>query len=66
MDYKNLIISINNQRVELEEEIILETHFDEKINSLYGDLSSLNFIELNQLKGLRPTWILYQRNRLKT
>ena len=48
---KNPIISINNQRVELEEEIILETHFDEKkIKSLYGDLSSLNFIELNQLK----------------
>lgn len=48
---KNPTISVNNQKIELEEEIILETHFDEKkIKSLYGDLSSLNFIELNKLK----------------
>ncbi|WP_440931249.1 LptF/LptG family permease [Candidatus Pelagibacter sp.] len=45
------IISVNNQILDSQEDIIIETHFDkEKINSLYSDLTSLNFFQLNDLK----------------
>ena len=48
---KNPIISINNQIMDAQDEIIIKTHFDEeKINSLYSDLTSLNFFQLNDLK----------------
>ena len=48
---KNPIISINNQILDTQEEIIIKTHFDkEKINSLYSDLTSLNFFQLKDLK----------------
>ena len=48
---KNPVISINNQVMDAQDEIIIKTHFDkEKINSLYSDLTSLNFFQLNDLK----------------
>ena len=48
---QNPIISVNNQILDSQKEIIIETHFDkEKINSLYSDLTSLNFFQLNDLK----------------
>jgi lipopolysaccharide export system permease protein len=48
---KDPVISINNQIIDNQEEIIIRTHFDqEKINSLYSDLTSLNFFQLNKLK----------------
>ena len=48
---KDPVISINNQIVDTQEEITIKTHFDkEKINSLYSDLTSLNFFQLNELK----------------
>ena len=48
---KNPTISVNNQTTETQEEIRIKTHFDkEKINSLYSDLTSLNFFQLNNLK----------------
>ena len=48
---KDPIISVNNQTIENQNEIIITTHFDkEKINSLYSDLTSLNFFQLNELK----------------
>ena len=48
---KNPIISVNNQIIDSQDEMIIKTHFDkEKINSLYSDLTSLNFFQLNELK----------------
>jgi len=42
----------NNKTIQLEEEYILETHFDiEKINSLFSNLSSLNLFQLSKLKN---------------
>ncbi len=42
----------NNKTIQLEEEYILETHFDiEKINSLFSNLSSLNLFQLSKLRN---------------
>ena len=46
------LIFNNNKTVQLEEEYLLETHFNiEKINSLFRNLSSLNLSQLIKLKN---------------
>ena len=46
------LIFNNNKTVQLDEEYLLETHFDiEKINSLFRNLSSLNLPQLLKLKN---------------
>ena len=46
------LIFNNNRTKQLEEEYLIETHFDiEKINSLFNNLSSLNFFQLLKLKN---------------
>jgi len=46
------LIFNNNRTIQLEEEYLIETHFDiEKINSLFNNLSSLNFFQLLKLKN---------------
>mgnify|MGYP001220406825 FL=1 len=45
------LIFNNNRTIQLEEEYLIKTHFDiEKINSLFNNLSSLNFFQLLKLK----------------
>ncbi len=45
------LIFNDNKTIQLEEELLLETHFDiEKINSLFSNLSSLNLSQLLKLK----------------
>ena len=47
----NPVVSNNNQTAKIDGNITINTHFDYfKINSLYRDLSSLNFFEINKLK----------------
>ena len=49
--FKPLIFN-NNKTMQLEEEYLIETHFDiEKINSLFSNLSSLNLSQLLKLKN---------------
>ena len=46
------LIFNNNKTIQVEEELIIETHFDiEKINSLFNNLSSLNLSQLLKLKN---------------
>ena len=46
------LIFNNNKTIQVEEELIIETHFDiEKINSLFSNLSSLNLSQLLKLKN---------------
>ena len=48
----NPLIFNNNKTVQLEEDYLLETHFNiEKINSLFRNLSSLNLSQLIKLKN---------------
>ena len=45
------LIFDNNTSIQLEEELLIRTHFDiEKINSLFNNLSSLNLLQLLKLK----------------
>ncbi|MDA7778871.1 LptF/LptG family permease [Candidatus Pelagibacter sp.] len=46
------LIFNNNKTIQVEEEYLIETHFDiEKINSLFSNLSSLNLYQLLKLKN---------------
>ena len=46
------LIFNNNKTIQVEEEYLIETHFDiEKINSLFSNLSSLNLSQLLKLKN---------------
>tara|TARA_B110000027_G_C16114885_1_gene299631 strand:+ start:1160 stop:2239 length:1080 start_codon:yes stop_codon:yes gene_type:complete len=46
------LIFNNNRTIQLEEEYLIKTHFDiKKINSLFNNLSSLNFFQLLKLKN---------------
>ena len=46
------LIFNNNKTIQVEEELLIETHFDiEKINSLFSNLSSLNLSQLLKLKN---------------
>ena len=48
---KNVSFSVKNSSVKTDKNIIFKTNFDaNQINKLFSDLSSLNFIELNNLK----------------